>query len=118
MNVIELLEATKAEVGDRWVPRAVLYDAGKPDGGHACLLGCVGFARWENFGETQFPDEAYASLREDPLTGAAIEALAKHSRFDREDPVEQVYRQNDSHFINKQHVKDFIDLALADLKSP
>lgn len=110
MNVIELLEATKVEVDNRWARGCMMYDGG------SCILGCLGFAAFGgNFAEG-LEETAYTRLREDPLAVQAIDVLGEHSTWPVSDPLERVWRHNDTRFTTKQDVKDYIDLALADLR--
>lgn len=118
MNVIELLEATKVEVDKRWERHVGLWDSSVPaEESAACLLGCIGFARWGNNWPYDFQDSGYGRLRKDDVTAPVIEALAKGARVSEMGALEKVYRQNDTHFISKWDAKDFVELALADLKS-
>lgn len=118
MNVIELLEATKVEVDERWARGYQLWDTtGETD--CACVLGCLGFAAFgEDFSATgEHEDPGYGLLRNDEGTSAAIEVLAKHARRYSGDPIQTVYRENDSRIYSKQQAKAFVDRAIADLKS-
>lgn len=116
MTVVELLEATKHEVDKRWEYHSSLWAS---DGEGCCILGCLGFARWEDFRERhEWHDNAYHALSSDPVTGVAIGILAglveKDYSLSRTD-MAKVYSQNDHRFKNKADAKDFIDLALRGL---
>lgn len=117
MTVVELLEATKAEVDRRWERRSLLWNCGSEEG--CCILGCLGFARWDDFRERhQRQDTAYTALQSDPVTSVAIGILAGLVEEDyslSHTDMAKVYSQNDYLLKNKTDVKDFIDLALRGL---
>lgn len=118
MTPAELLERTKREVEKRWGLGYTLWHRWDDK---SCILGCLGFAYFGKDFRAEWQDEAYDALRSDPVTAAAISALAANVDGTRviahgDDDLELVYRQNDSQFGTPQDAINFIDQALADLQ--